>query len=120
MKRAVITMTIVSLGLVLAACQEPAPRHTYAGVSLAGGVEYDLTLTFERRGDRLTGEYTVDAAHGAFRGALDGATITADLTPSPTCTYGFEGVLTDPTLTGEFEPTACPGGEGGTWVLERQ
>jgi len=119
-KRAVPILTLVLLTLLLAACQDPPPTLTYEGTTSAGGVEQPLTLTYEQRGDRLTGEYQIRAATGAFRGVLDGDTITADLTPSPECTYAFEGVIADTTLTGEFQPTDCPGGEAGTWTLERQ
>lgn len=120
MKRAAVGIPILALTLVLAACQDPAPRFAYAGISLTGGVEHDLTLTLERRGDRLTGDYSVDAARGAFRGTVSGTVITAELTPSPTCTYRFEGTLSDTTLTGAFEPAECPGGESGTWTVELQ
>lgn len=118
MKRPAIPCLILALALLLAACQEPAPSYTYAGISLTDGVERDLTLTFERRGDRLTGEYVVDAARGSFIGTAADTTVTAELTPSPACTYRFEGALTETTLTGEFAPTACPGGTGGIWTLE--
>lgn len=120
MKRAVIALVTCVLTMVLAACQQPVPTLTYVGVSRTGDVERDLSLTFERRGDRLTGEYTVDAARGNFAGTASGTTVTAQLTPSPTCTYQFEGTLTDTALIGEFEVAGCPGGEGGTWELEHK
>lgn len=120
MKRAIPILTLVLLTLLLAACQDPPPTFTYEGTTSAGGVEQPLTLTYEQRGDRLTGEYQIRAATGTFRGTLDGDTIAADLTPSPTCTYTFEGALEAPNLTGSFEPTDCPGGESGTWTLEQQ
>lgn len=120
MKRVIPVLTLVLLTLLLAACQDPPPISTYEGTTSTGGIEQPLTLTYGQRGDRLTGEYLVRAAKGSFRGTQTGNDITADLSPSPTCTYTFEGTITDTTLTGEFHPTDCPGGEAGTWTLERQ
>ena len=119
-KRTIPILIIVLLTLLLAACQDPPPTFTYEGITITGGVEQPLSLTYEQRGERLTGEYQIRAAKGTFRGAIDADTITDDLTPSPDCTYTLEGTITDTTLTGSFQPTDCPGGEAGTWTLERQ
>lgn len=112
------SILLIAIALLLAACQEPPSTFTFEGATTAGGVEQPLTLTYEQRGNRLTGEYQIRAAKGAFRGTLDGNTVTAELTPSPTCTYAFEGALTDTTLTGNYEPISCIGGQAGTWALE--
>lgn len=119
-KRTAPFLTVIGLALLLAACQDPPPTFTYEGITITGGVEQPLTLTYEQRGDRLTGEYQIRAAKGAFRGAINANTITADLTPSPDCTYTLEATITGTTLTGTFQPSDCPGGEAGTWTLERQ
>lgn len=120
MKRTILTLALSTLALVLVACQDPPPTFTYEGTTSIAGVEQPLTLTYEQRGERLTGEYQIRATKGSFRGALDGNTITADLTPSPDCTYAFEGEIANTTLTGAFQPTNCPGGAAGTWALVLQ
>lgn len=119
-KRTAPLLTLIGLALLLAACQVPPPTFTYQGTTTTAGAAQPLTLTFEQRGERLLGEYQVRAAKGTFRGTLEGDTVTADLAPSPNCTYTFEGTLGDAMLTGAFEPTACPGGEPGTWALDLQ
>jgi len=112
-----LKITLAALVLVLAACQQGAPRLEFEGVSLIDGTEYPLTLSVSRYGERLMGEYRVKAAKGTFQGTVTDTVITAELTPGPNCTYSFEGELTETTLTGTFEPTACPGGQTGTWDL---
>lgn len=120
MKRTAPLLTLISLVLLLAACQPPPPTYTFEGITSSGGVEQPLTLAYEQRGDRLTGEYRVRAAKGVFRGTLSGTRVTADLMPSADCAYAFEGTLTDTSLSGEFQPTGCDGGESGTWDLKRR
>ena len=120
MKRAAIAMAAIALTVVLAACQPSVPTVTYFGVSRTGAVEHDLTLTFERRGERLIGAYTVDVVRGIFDGTATAVAVTAVLTPSPTCSYHFAGTFSGTALTGEFEVADCPGGESGTWALEQQ
>lgn len=120
MKRPTAFLTLVVLALLLAACQDPAPTSVFEGTTTTAGIEQPLSLRYDQHGDRLVGAYQVRAATGVFRGVLNGITVTADLTPSPSCTYTFEGTLAGSTLTGAFEPTACAGGESGTWTLERQ
>ena len=107
------------LAVTLAACQTAGPPQLrYEGVSVMDGVEHPLTLSVSRRGDRLVGDYYVAAAKGSFDGVVAGTAVTAELKPGPSCTYAFAGTLTATTLTGAFEPAACPGGQTGTWELE--
>ena len=120
MKRTTQLLTLIGLALLLAACQDPPPTFTYQGTTTTAGAAQPLTLTFEHRGERLSGEYQIRAAKGTFRGTLEGDTVTADLTPSPNCTYTFEGTIEDTSLTGAYQPADCPGGEPGTWSLELQ
>ncbi len=119
-KRTAAILTLIGIALLLAACQDPPPTFTFEGASTVGGVEQPLTLTYQQRGQRLTGEYRLRATKGAFHGTLAGNQVTAALTPSPDCTYAFEGDLTNTSLTGSFEPSDCPGGQIGTWALELQ
>ncbi len=111
-------VVLLGLTLLLAACQDPPPVLEYEGVTVTDGVEQPLTLAVQRRGDRLVGEYRIRAVAGAFRGQAAGEAVTADLIPAPDCAYTFEGTLTGTSLTGVFQPTACPGGKAGTWALE--
>jgi hypothetical protein len=120
LKRTAPTLTLIGLALLLAACQTPAPSLTYEGTTTIGGVAQPLTLTYQQNGQLLTGQYVVRAAAGSFDGTLTGDLITADLTPGPDCTYSFVGTLAATTLTGAFEPSACNGGDTGTWALERR
>lgn len=120
MKRSFVTCLLAGLVLVLAACQDPAPRLTFEGVSTSAGVESPLGLSIERHGDRLSGEYTVGAASGSFAGNVVGTAVTAELEPSETCVYSFTGSLSDTSLQGEFAPSDCPGGQTGTWTLTRR
>src|SRR5690606_31826619 len=101
-------------------CQSPAPTTSFSGTSTFEGVTYDLTLEFQRLGDRLMGEYHVDDVGGGFEGTVNGTAVTAELTPSSTCTYAFEGTLTETNLDGTFQPSDCPGGQTGVWELVRQ
>lgn len=107
---------LLVLAVLLAACQPATPQLTYFGVSSVDGVDYGLALTISRRGDRLLGEYFVDAVRGTFAGVV-GQELAGELTPSPSCTYSFSGVLTETTLTGTFEPSGCVGGKPGVWDL---
>ena len=118
MNRTVPILTLIGLMLLLAACQTPAPNLTYEGTTTIGGVAQPLTLTYQQSGQLLTGEYRVRFAAGTFNGTLTGNTVTADLTPGPDCTYSFVGTFGATTLTGEFEPSECLGGENGAWALE--
>ena len=93
---------------------------SFSGTSTFEGVTYDLTLELQRLGDRVVGEYQVDAVGGGFEGTVNGAAVTAELTPSSTCTYAFEGTLTETNLDGTFQPSDCPGGQTGVWELVRQ
>lgn len=120
MKRITAILTFAGLALLLSACQDAPPRFTFAGTTTAAGVEQPLTLTFEQRGKHLSGEYLVLAAKGTFQGTLENTTLTAELRPGPDCTYSFEGSLVGNALTGAFEPAGCPGGQSGTWELERR
>lgn len=119
MKRTAPLLALAFL-LLLTACQDSPPGFSYQGITTTDGVDQPLTLKYEQRADRLTGEYQVRNARGDFRGTLNNNLIRAELTPSPGCTYTFEGTLENSALTGAFSPTACPNGEHGTWTLERQ
>lgn len=118
MNRYTKLLAVVGMALVLAACQDPAPRLDFVGTSQVDGVERELSLTLERHEDRLTGEYFVAEARGTFNGIVLQSAVEAELTPSSTCTYSFAGTLSEATLTGSFEPTGCLGGQAGTWALE--
>lgn len=118
MTRTTSILVLIGLALFLAACQEPLPAFTYEGTSTIEGVDHPLILVYEQRGDVLSGEYQVGVVKGTFHGSLDGNAVAADLTPGVACTYSFEGTLSGIALIGEFEPTGCEGGQGGTWTLE--
>lgn len=120
MKRTTPIITIIALVLLLAACQDPLPNATYEGTTTIEGEDHPLTLTVQQHGERLTGDYYVLNAHGAFNGAVDGTIVTAELQPGADCTYDFEGNLTDTSLTGSFQPSKCAGGQSGFWTLELQ
>ncbi|HZJ08164.1 MAG TPA: hypothetical protein VFD39_00555 [Trueperaceae bacterium] len=92
MKHSLVPCVLAGLVLLLAACQSPSPHLSYAGVSTISGVEYDLELSFDRHGDRLVGEYLVDAARGSFHGTVDGEAVEAELKPSSACGYSLTGV----------------------------
>jgi len=113
---------IITLGLAFAitACQSPTPTLSFVGTSTFESVSYDLTLDLQRVGDRLVGEYYVETARGDFDGTVVGTAVVAELAPSSTCSYSFEGTLTQTRLNGTFEPADCPGGQTGTWELERR
>lgn len=110
----------VGLAILLVACQAPPPTISYEGTSTVGGLEQPLTLAVTRHGDRLVGEYRVRAAVGKLAGTLNGADLTATLTPAPDCSYEFLGAFSLDAITGAFEPTDCAGGASGTWALERR
>lgn len=116
--RPLLLAVLLGLTLLLAACQDPPPTFAFEGTTTAEGIVQPLTLTVQRRGERLAGEYQVRAAKGRFNGQVAGESVTAELTPAPDCTYAFEGTLTSTALAGAFEPRACPGGQAGTWALE--
>lgn len=111
---------LLGLVLLLAACQDPAPRMSFTGTSTIDGVDRDLRLEVERLDERLIGEYTVGVSGGSFSGTVLGSAVTAVLKPSNECTYSFSGTLGESALDGSFEPSACPGGQTGTWSLVRQ
>ncbi|HET9026537.1 MAG TPA: hypothetical protein VFN07_03315 [Trueperaceae bacterium] len=118
MKRIVrIFIVVAGMAVLLSACQEPPPAYSFEGITTSSGVELPLALSFERRGERLTGEYRVLNAVGVFSGVISGEVIIADLRPSSDCSYDFEGALVGDSLTGAFTPTACPGGQAGVWAL---
>lgn len=119
MKRVAILLTAV-LTLFLAACMPDPPQYTFEGTSTADGIEHPLSVTLDRYGDNLVGDYRVNAVPGKFRGTIDGEAVTANLTPSSACTFEFVGALTETELTGTFQPADCPGGKAGTWVTQRQ
>lgn len=120
MKQLRLTLTIAVLTLLMAACQTPPEIIVYQGTTTTETVEQSLTLEFQQNGTLLTGKYAAGNAKGAFRGSLQDERVTADLIPSSACTYAFEGTLTATTLTGAYQPTACPNGLPGVWDLQRQ
>lgn len=82
--RPALLVALVGLALLLAACQDPPPTFTFAGVTTTDGTEHPLTLTYQERGERLIGEYRVGAIPGRFTGTRTENTITADLIRPPT------------------------------------
>lgn len=120
MRRLQVLLIALGLTLVMTACQSPAPTLSFSGTSTVEGVTYDLALEVQHLGDRLVGEYQVDAVEGGFEGTVNAGTVTAELTPSSTCTYAFDGTLTETSLDGTFQPSDCPGGQTGVWELTRQ
>ncbi|HLU82036.1 MAG TPA: hypothetical protein VKZ43_01430 [Trueperaceae bacterium] len=111
---------LVGLVAMLAACQNPTPQISFEGTSTVAGVGYDLRLVVDRHGDRLTGVYEVAVAGGSFSGTVDGTELTAELKSSEACVYSFTGTLGETSLTGWFEPSACPSGTSGVWSLDRK
>lgn len=94
--------------------------EVWTGTStLDDGTTRSLRLEVRDVEGDLVGDYDSGAAHGTFEGRVEGTSLTATLTPSATCTYALAGTASDGTIEATFEPDACPGGERGTWTLER-
>lgn len=99
------------------------PPQVWLGTSTGADTGLSRTLRLEVRDSagRLEGDYYVDSAHGTFVGEVQpGGALTAILTPAADCTFEFEGSITGDVLVGSFVPLDCPGGEAGTWSLQRQ
>ncbi|HET8986579.1 MAG TPA: hypothetical protein VFN03_12560 [Trueperaceae bacterium] len=110
---------MIGVLLLLGACTTPAAPQEWAGVSTDANGDRALALRLNRAGTRAFGEYTVGVSTGALEGTIENGSIFAELTAGPTCTYQFQGSMTESVLTGSYSPDDCAGGLAGTWNLSR-
>lgn len=116
MKKSLFLATLFAT--LLSACSA-LPSQRWQGQSEDTQGIRPLSLEVRRVGNTLEGSYMVGSSQGSFEGVLEGDSLTATLTPTLSCSYSFSGTLTENSLTGNYEPTACPGGSAGSWDLER-
>lgn len=120
MNRILSLTAALCLAAILTACSTPPPVLKYSGVSTTSDAVHEVTLALQPvTSGNIYGTYYTGVAPGTLRGTLDGTSLTAELQPSPDCTYQLSGVLTETSLTGTFELLDCPGGQPGAWDLTR-
>lgn len=97
MKRITRLVVAAALTLILAACTTPASTLEYRGSSITSDATHELRLSLEEPSavGIVRDTYFTGVARGALRGTLDGEELTAELQPSPDCTYSFTGILTE-------------------------
>ena len=113
--------TVLGLMLFVGCSSTGASVDIWTGTTtLDSGVSSSLRLEVRERDGLLTGSYYVDAARGDFEGEVDGDTLTASLLPSENCSYSMIGTIAGGSIEGSFSPADCPGGQSGSWNLDRQ
>lgn len=112
---------VVAVLLLVTSCSSPVTPDIWNGETTNSdtGAVQGLRLEVVNRSDSWRGSYYVEAARGAFDGTNDNGVLTATLIASDTCTFELNGTVTGDALTATFEPTDCPGGNTGTWALNR-
>ena len=110
---------MMAMVLLIGACAAPVAPQEWVGVSTDADGDHELTVLLNRAGARACGEYTVGVSTGAFEGTIEDGSVVALLTASHTCTYQFQGAITESALTGSYGPDDCQGGLAGTWTLSR-
>lgn len=112
---------LAGMAIGLTACGLTPPPHaqTWTGTTTFGATAHPLHIDVVLRGTDWTGRYTIGSTPpftGDVVAELIDGTLTGELQATATCTYTLAGTITHDALDATFTPTACPGGEGGTWT----
>lgn len=118
--RSVRLVALASVAVALTACSlTPPPRaQTWTGTTAFGAAVHPLQVDVVLRGTDWTGRYTIGSTPpftGDVVAELVDGVLTGELRATATCTYDLAGTVTEDALDATFTPSACAGGEGGTW-----
>lgn len=114
---------LVVLTVLLAGCAYVRPPEVWVGVTQQLAFTSALEVQFRRVDASILGTYELWGdlnGGGKIEGTIRDGIIIATLEPSATCRFRLVGTATDSTIEGDFEPDSCPGGNSGTWSLQRQ
>lgn len=110
-----------TLAIAVTACGgAPTPQaQAWTGTTEFGTTVHPLQVDVAVDGADWSGTYTIGSTP-PFTGdvvaeLLDGV-LTGQLIATSSCRFDLAGTVSDDALEGTFTPTACPGGEAGTWT----
>ena len=106
--------------ITLAACGvAPAPQaQAWTGTTAYGTTVEPLQVDVAIDGTAWSGTYTIGSTPpftGDVVADLVDGVLTGQLIATSSCRFDLTGTVTADALDATFVPTACPGGETGTW-----
>ncbi|CAN5639139.1 hypothetical protein BH23DEI1_BH23DEI1_11570 [soil metagenome] len=119
--RIVITAIITAIiaATVTACGSAPSPQvQAWIGTSTSGTSTHSFEVAAVLDGREWLGTYTLGSTPpftGDVVAELADGVLTGQLIATASCAFDLNGTLTAEALEAAFTPTACPGGEAGTW-----